>query len=37
MDRNNYFEKYLELLNSDQFVKLNKDPTSTLERKSDEQ
>ena len=33
MDRRKYFEKCLALLNSEQFVKLNQDPTTTKERK----
>ena len=33
MDRNNYFDKCLTVLNSEQFVKLNQDPTATVERK----
>ena len=33
MDRNKYFDKCLTMLNSEQFVKLNQDPTATAERK----
>ena len=33
MDRNKYFDKCLALLNSEQFVKLNQDPTTMIERK----
>ena len=31
MGRNKYFDKCLALLNSEQFVKLNQDPTATTE------
>ena len=33
MNRNKYFNKCLTMLNSEQFVKLNQDPTATAERK----
>ena len=33
MDTNKYFGKCLALLNFEQFVKLNQDPTATRERK----
>ena len=33
MDRNKYFDKCLALLNSEQFVKSNQDPTAKTERK----
>ena len=33
MDRSKYFDKCLALLNSEQFVKLNQDPTTMIERK----
>ena len=33
MDGNKYFNTCLTLLNSEQFVKLNQDPTATVERK----
>ena len=36
MDRNKYFGNCLALLNSEQFVKLNQDPTATTERKVNE-
>ena len=32
MDRNKYFDKSLALLNSEQFVKLNQDPTATTDK-----
>ena len=33
MDRNKYFDKCLALLNSEEFIKLNQDPTVTKEKK----
>ena len=33
MDRNKYFDKCLALLNSQEFIKLNQDPTVTTEKK----
>ena len=33
MNRNKYLDKCLALLNSEQFVKLNQDPTATTKRK----
>ena len=33
MDRNKPFDKCLTMLNTEQFVEFNKDPTTTTERK----